>query len=436
VSQRPSKSSARRLLYIAFHFPPLQGSTGIARTLSFARYLREWNWDVTVLTVKPSVYPQIREENYASIPEHVKVVRTLAFDTQRHLALFGRYPALLAMPDKYQSWILFGVLRALRIIRTWRPHAVVSTYPVASAHVIGHIVHKLTGVPWVADFRDPMAQPNYPPEPAIHKAFEGIEQRCFTHAARVLVTTPGAAELYAKRFPHYPREQIVTISNGFDPGMFEANPHGAPPREAPARTRPLQLLHSGLLYPQERDPLPLFDAIAALRNAGYFSGQPVVFQFRASGYEARYAPRIRELGLEGTVSFTPPVSYREAIAEMTGSDGLLVLQADNCNDQIPAKLYEYLYAARPILCLTDPAGDTGQLLKKLGSPHIAPLNDAGRIREALVGFIDAVRRNEAFVVPHGRVMAFSRRTLTGELAAVLDGLVSSGAGERVGSPTH
>ena len=43
--------------------------------------------------------------------------------------------------------------------------------------------------------------------------------------------------------------------------------------------------------------------------------------------------------------------------------GLLLLQASNCNDQVPAKAYEYLRCHRPVLALTDPAGDTAELLR-------------------------------------------------------------------------
>ena len=420
VHEDPAQRPLKRLLYIAYHFPPLQGSTGIARTLSFARYLRDWNWDVTVLTVKPSAYSEIREQNYAFIPQHVRVVRTAAFDAARDFSLFGRYPGMLANPDKWQSWILFGTLAAWRIVRQWRPHAIVSTYPIASAHRIGYLTHRLSGLPWIADFRDPMAQPehNFPSDPRIRRSFDRIEAQAFSRAARILVTTPGAARRYAERFPAYPRANLITLTNGFDPEMFS----GLAPNAAPEALagRPLRLLHSGLLYPEERDPLPLFAAIASLRDEGFLSADSVQFQFRASGQEARYAPHIAQLRLQSIVRFTPPIPYREAVAEMACADGLLILQAANCNDQIPAKLYEYLYTGRPVLNLTDPPGDTAQLVSGLGSPYIARLDSAAEIRTGLIRFIDDLRNDRGFVVPREQVTRFSRQTLTGDLARVLD----------------
>ena len=399
----------------------------MTRSLAFAKYLRDWDWDVTVLTVSANAYPEVRQQNNASIPAHVQCVRSLAFDTQRHLSLFGRYPLLLATPDRWQSWIVSGFLSAARIIGRQRPDAIMSTYPIASAHCIAYYVHCMFHIPWIADFRDPMAQADYPPEPRLHRAFERIEKRIFTHAARVVVTTPGAASLYASRFPAYKRQNIVTISNGFDPEMFSgiAMHNNSLPRIR--SDQPLKLLHSGLLYPSERDPTQLFAAIAELLSEDQSLPDQVQFVFRAAGNDADYKQRIRNHGLEKLVHILPAVPYADALAEIATADGLLLLQASNCNEQIPAKLYEYLYCGRPILALTDAHGDTGKLLVELGITSIADLADKVQIKKMLLCFIEQVRSGTTQPVAREVVMQFSRRDLTGELARQLNAISTSPA---------
>ena len=107
---------------------------------------------------------------------------------------------------------------------------------------------------------------------------------------------------------------------------------------------------------------------------------------------------------------------------MLAADALLVFQADNCNSQIPAKAYEYLYAGRPIIGIADPAGDTGQLLKSVGVTHIAKLEDEDAIAEVLRCAIDSLRTGTFQLPSRSDVMTLSRRTRTAELASVLDEL--------------
>jgi hypothetical protein len=103
---------------------------------------------------------------------------------------------------------------------------------------------------------------------------------------------------------------------------------------------------------------------------------------------------------------------------MLRADGLLILQASNCNEQIPAKFYEYLRAGRPMLVLTDPAGDTASAARSASITSIAGLNDVAAIVEVLEAF--ARERFEGMRGSPAVIEAASRRERTGELARLLD----------------
>jgi glycosyltransferase involved in cell wall biosynthesis len=413
----------RRILIVAFHFPPVQGSTGVYRALSFAKHLPSHGWDVTVLTSTLNAYPETRAENLSIIPADTRVVRAWTLDTQRHLAIAGRYPQALATPDRWQSWIASGVVAGLGVIRSWRPDAILSTYPIPSAHYIGHALHRMSSVPWIADFRDPMLQDDYPRHPMLRKAYASIERATFKHANRVTVTTPGTAELYAQRYRERPANSIHVISNGFDEDMFASSMAAVGNELAAVRQgdrRPLQLLHSGLLYPHERNPELFFQAAAELLQEGVLRAGEVQVTLRASGNEAAYQKRIDELGLQPVIRLMPPVPYRDALVEMLGSDACLIFQANSCNQQIPAKVYEYLYARKPILGLTDPVGDTGRLLASTGTTHIAALEDKAGMKRALRDFVVALRDGNAPRATRDVVMQYSRRASSERLARLLD----------------
>src|SRR5262245_46074308 len=135
-----------RVLMIAFHYPPLRGSSGIQRTLKFSRYLPAYGWQPLILTASSKAYAQVRYELLKCIPEKVLVQRAFALDTARHLAFRGAYLSWMALPDRWVSWWLGGVLAGLRLVRTYRPAILWSTYPIATAHLIGLTLHKLTGI--------------------------------------------------------------------------------------------------------------------------------------------------------------------------------------------------------------------------------------------------------------------------------------------------
>lgn len=421
------QNKRKRLLLVAFHYPPVQGSTGVIRSLAFSRYLRDFGWDVQVLTAATFAYEKIRSENLKSIPDHVKVARAWALDSQKHLSIGGKYSTRLASPDRWQSWICCGFVRAAMLMLTDRPDAVMSTYPIASAHCLGLLIHRAFGIPWLADFRDPMAQDGYPADPRLHKAYRTIESATFKYAQRVTVTTKGAAELYASRYPNYPKESLLTIANGYDDNLLLKAPvadhHSTTHRSK--LTEKLVFLHSGLLYPSERDPTAFFEAVSKLKREKRIHPARIEFRFRAAGHEEKYRPLVESYDISDCISFLAPISYDEAIEEMLTVDAFLLFQASNCNQQIPAKIYEYLALRKPIFALTDPVGDTGQLLASLGVKDIIPLDSVSAIATALPEFMASVATNSAYIPSREQCSQFSRKSQTALLAATLDAMATS-----------
>jgi glycosyltransferase involved in cell wall biosynthesis len=406
----------RRVLMIAFHFPPLAGSSGIQRTLRFVQHLPHYGWEPIVLTASALAYERTANDLLSELPAGLAVHRALAFNSARHFSIRGRYPGWLARPDRWASWMLFAVPLGLRLVKRYRPQVLWSTYPIATAHVIGRALAAATGLPWVADFRDPMAQDGYPSDPLTWRAFDRIERAAVTRAAASVFVSRGAAAMYRARYPAA-AEKVRVIENGFDEGSFVEMPT---PRDSLVPGF-VTLLHSGVVYPSERDPTQFFSALASLRNNGLIPNLRV--RFRAAEHEDFLRGLAQRFGILDLIELLPPLPYRDALAEMQRADGLLLLQASNCNQQIPAKAYEYLRSGRPILGLTDPKGDTADLLRRCGVRHLAPLDDAAAIEAALPVFLEDMPRAK----PDPRaVQACSRQERTRELAALLDKLASAG----------
>ncbi len=425
VAKPMNELSIRRgVLFIAYHYPPIQASSGVHRTLSFSAHCAGNGWTTTVLTVTRNALLASRPENEAMVPAGVKVVRAPALDTTRHLSIKGKYLDFMAIPDRWVSWVPSAVVLGLFEIARGRVDVIVSTYPIASAHVIGYILHRLTGKPWVADMRDPMAQEGYPSDPRTWRAFRWIEDRIARHAERVIYTAPGARIYYESHYGERIASKGRAIPNGYDEAMFKRAEASAARRTA-RDAGPLKLLHSGILYPSERDPRPLFEALSELKAAGEIAAATLRVTFRGSGHEAYYQPMLRDYALEDIVELLPPVGYQEAVEEMLTADALLLVQAGNCNFQVPAKLYEYLRSGRPILAITDEAGDTAQILRDVGIDAIAAIDSAADIRALLSTEIKDLRAHrERVAVDDAVVRGFSRDVRAAEMCVELESILA------------
>src|SRR5690606_35084995 len=238
--------------------------------------------------------------------------------------------------------------------------------------------------PWIADFRDPMVQPDYPADPRQRAAFARVEESVAASASGLVFTTPSALDTYRRRFAHLPAERFHLLENGFDESTF-AGAKSLPVNgsHGPAESRSLVIVHSGIVYPWERDPTQLFKALGELKRKGRMRQGDVMFRFRAAVHEGLLRTLAAQEDIEDLVEVVPSLPYEDAIAEMLNADGLLILQADNCNEQIPAKLYEYVRAGKPILGLATPEGDTGRKLCELGYPDVVPLESTRLIGETI-----------------------------------------------------
>jgi glycosyltransferase involved in cell wall biosynthesis len=412
---------------IAYHFPPLAGSSGIQRTLRFVQHLPALGWQPLVLSANPQAYERVSTDLLGDIPADTVVRRAFALDTARHLQIAGKYAGWMARPDRWISWKFDGIRQGLKLIKEFKPDVIWSTYPIATAHVIASALHQKTGIPWVADFRDPMVQDEFPADPVTRRVYRDIEDDAAAHARYCVFTTPTAAQTCRERYATT-ADRMVVVENGYDEESFldaALAPVNTLQHELGPGLRPLLMLHSGVVYPSERDPTQLFVALARLQREGKLSPDHLRIRFRASANDEFIRNLAQANGARDFVELCPAVPYREALAEMMSADALLVMQASNCNAQIPAKIYEYLRAGRPLLGLTDPAGDTAAVFYQVGLKDIARLDSADEIAAVLPTFLLACRDRSAQVPHPEAVRQASRRGRSEAFASLLTNSLSS-----------
>jgi glycosyltransferase involved in cell wall biosynthesis len=417
----------KNVLIIAFHFPPQVGSSGSLRALKFCRYLPSFGWNPAVLTLNQRAYESLDSETMKSIPAGVPVVRAFALDTKRHLGFRGRYFEWMALPDRWVTWLFGAIPSGLLAIRKHRIAVIFSTFPVTSAILVGYLLQRLTGKPWVLDLRDSMTEANYPRDPQSRRIWRGLERNAIRRAARVIFTAPSTLAIYIKRYPELLMEKCLVISNGYDEEDFTSLQFEE--TRATTASRPLKLLHTGLIYPEERDPRPFFNALSRLKSQGRIDSKTLSIVLRASGSEDLFQRMIDDFGISDLVTLRPHIPYRQALQEGASADGLLLFQAANCDHQIPAKAYEYLRLRKPILALTTRSGDTSALLNEVGGATILDLKNEDEICSGLPIFLEALRSRTHSVADLHKLRRYTRRNQAEQLAACLSEVINEAPAE-------
>jgi glycosyltransferase involved in cell wall biosynthesis len=328
----------------------------------------------------------------------------------------------MALPDRWVSWCFGAIPAGYRAIRKDNYDVILTTFPIATAVLIGLVLHRITGKPWVADFRDSMTEPDYPPDPRAWRAYRWLEKKTVEHASRAVFTASSAVRMYLDRYPTLTPNRCALVLNGYDEEDFRDLKTD---RRKPGQ--PLRVVHMGALYPIERDPRPFFHALSQLQNDGKIDASRVQFELRASGNESAYKQMIHEKQLDNLVRLLPPLPYREALQDAALVDGFLLFQGACCDHQIPAKVFEYLRLGTPILALTSHAGDTAVLLRETGGATLVDLSDWRAIYQTLPGFLQAVEKRTHPRPERSLIETYSRSAQAEKLARVLDEVVAPGA---------
>ncbi|MEO8188083.1 MAG: glycosyltransferase [Burkholderiaceae bacterium] len=414
----------RTALMLAFYFPPFAQSTGGQRVLSFVRHLPMHGWHPVVLTARERLFPEIDASSVSLIPPSTEIVRAGGLDAARHLSIGGRYPRWIAIPDRWATWALAACWQGLSVVRARSPHVLWATFPIPSALLAAITLQRLTKLPLVIDLRDPVVYEHWPVDRLSRRVYVWLERKAVSAASKVVLTTPGARQLYIERYPELPSARFCVIANGVDDDAVQF-PTAAVRAQSGDR---ITLVHSGLMEVPDRDPSAFFAALGAMRDRGEIAPAQIQVILRATGRDDVYKRQIGELALRDFVRVESRVSHDAAVNEMCSASGLLLFQGHACNRQIPAKAYEYLACRRPIVGFCDPRGDTHDLLaRQWNVPYMADMNQSHQIEQVLRTFLKDCCAGMAYVPSQALVAWHGRSHGAQELAALFDSIVDGAA---------
>lgn len=459
-SQAELGGPQRSVLMVLFHFPPL-GGVAISRNVRNVQYLPRFGW--TPVVVAPQGARGLMDPaTLALVPPRTQVVRAKVLEP-RHLrrivdplrriahllrrprrapadslsegehgpapATEGRHPhpanplpsglwrlqRLIFFPDNQVGWLPFALVAAIRVHRVTPFDAIYSSSAPITAHLVAGIVKRLTGVPWVAEFRDPwfgnpITDALVGPRPWLHRRLQARLERWIVRSAdRIIFVSPSTTQLYRRRYPD--AAEMVTITNGHD--RSETMVHTA----VAASIRRYRIVWTGTLdRPGELSMfLEALDAVARRRPA-LIDQLEVVFYGDVSDSCRAVADRFTgDVPLGAVLRFRGFVPRRAALEALADADAALLLlgAGPGMGQFVPGKLFDYLGQNRQILAIVPP-GDVRDILEELdwgvvAEPDVA---DIERAIERLLTLPPPTRLAD----PDGK---YERVALAGRLADTL-----------------
>ena len=295
--------------------------------------------------------------------------------------------------------------------------------PITTSKMVALSLAKSSGLPWVADFRDPMSMKGYPSDSWRFKWARRIETATIARASRVIFTAEYTRRMYQERYPDL-ADRALLIPNGFDDSNFPTSGE-AQNEQTQSEDRRLTIVHSGAMQPDGRHPGNFFRALKILKTEGTVSPDSLRIILRASGSDEPYRQLAKELGVDDLVGLEGYVPYEQAIQEMVAADGLLLFQGTVYNHAVPAKLYEYLNARKPLFALVDKAGEAASVLQSLDFNSIANIDDTSEIVAKFRHYVEDVRRGTYTLPAQTALAQFSRREQVGKLSKILESVIES-----------
>ena len=421
-----------RALIVSYYFPPAGGG-GVQRVLKLCKHLPAFGWDVDVLAPDDPKWVAHDPGLAAEIPPATVVhrARYRGPSDERPVAdvlagargLSGAvtrariYGRRLLLPDPRVVWVPDAARAASRIVRDRSADVVLTSSPPSSAHMVGSLVARRTGVPWVADMRDSwLANPHRRYEARsvrVKRAvLETMARRTFARASAMTTVTDAIAE--EARALARPGTPTTVISNGCDFDEFAGLEHTPSDR--------LRILHAGFFF-GKRTPRPFLEALHRL-----LADRPELRNVIEARFVGGFRTADREwaetLGLGGTLRIDGFLPHDRALAAMKSADALLLLiprSGGLGTSVLSGKLFEYLAAERPVLALVPPEGIAADLLRSTGLARIADPDDVPGIRAQIEDLVEAWKGGGLGDRPLPAELRerLDRRTRASEMADVL-----------------
>jgi len=411
----------------------------VQRWLKLTKYLPENNITPVVLSVNAdrATYPVIDPSLEDEIPPDLKVHKTTSREIYSFYKSLNRKRNVpyggfanqgskgflekiniwirgnFFIPDPRKGWNKFAIKKALEIINTENISAIITTSPPHSTQLTGLLLKKWTGLPWIADLRDPWTDIYYykdlMPSCFAHKKNLALEKKVVENADRIVVVSEGMKELFLQKSNRLNPECFHIIPNGFDEEDFT--------QEFPEKEDKFIITYTGTLTEKYGIGV-LFQAIKNIVNSGK---KNILFRLVGS-VSPGFHRLVSENSLQKYIEFIDYVPHSQSIEYLLQSSVLFIAIPETEKNKLimTGKIFEYLAVKKPILLLGPPEGATAQVISSCESGKAFSHNEPDKIESWLNDLHNKWSAGEKIFSGNDNYMNYSRKNLAGIYADIIE----------------
>lgn len=428
----------KRVLVITYYWPPVGGS-GVQRWVKFAKYLPSEGWQPVIYTPSNPDMGSVDESLLSDIPAKAEIIKRPIFEPYgiyrkltgskgqikiesnpggdgkksllKRISLWIR--SNFFMPDPRCLWIGPSIRFLKKYLKEHPVDIIVSTGPPQSMHLIARKVSLATGIPWVADFRDPWTKIFYFKHLMLGKRAERkhheLEQRVLDDATAVVAVSP----MVQADFAAMTKTPVCLVTNGYDESDYA---------EAVVPEKGFNVVHTGLLT-AEGNPVELWKILGdKCREDADFAAS---FRLTLAGKtDETVLESIRKAGLGDYLTDLGYIDHNKAVQQQRKASVLIlpIREEPETKAILPGKLFEYLAARRPILGVGTGEGAMSVVLKETGAGRIFDWDDSAGIS----GYVDSLWnafKAGGVMIPDADIEKYSRRMTTRKMVELFNSLI-------------
>lgn len=348
------------LMFAPMCYPPSKPEAFVNSNLTLAMLDAGWNIDVITMPESHFWYPADKDA-YARLENHIISVPAVKKSIiSRYLKAFKTAMISGHIVTGF-DWALPAAIEALKLIKQKKYDVIISRALPQDAHFAALITAQKTGIPWIANWNDPVPWEKFPIEfdggegPEAHLDFKT------TRFFRVVASTADWHTFPSARL----RDYILKYLPGEIVEKCSIIPHIALPAMeiSSQRNEKCRFLYAGsLMHP--RSPDNFLKAVSLFCNSNHISDIEIVFIADDCQTVHKYA---KKHDVMKYVKVEPSRPYSEMEGVLNTADVLVVIEALMSEGIfLPSKFVDYIRTGKPVFAISPSAGTLADIINHSG----------------------------------------------------------------------